>query len=131
MALPASGRPRRCVDEDDQRAQILTRQRLPDPAATFRRSAARRCSPWPPVPAPKRWSSESWATRLGCYPTGSGSIEATAPRATYTVILTDKAAMGSGAICASLEINPVVPSGRRPTVSLRFEVGKIDYGPAA
>jgi hypothetical protein len=63
------------------------------------------------APGAGAYAVVEWKLGTGsdCYPAGSGSIEATAPDSTDTIILTDKATMGSGAVCSGLEINPVVP----------------------
>jgi Protein of unknown function (DUF4232) len=43
----------------------------------------------------------------GCYPTGSGVLEATAPNTTRTVVLSKAMLMGSGGICSGFEVSPV------------------------
>ncbi|HWG23929.1 DUF4232 domain-containing protein [Actinospica sp.] len=44
-----------------------------------------------------------------CYPTGTGTIEITAPNTTKTVAISTAAHMGAQGICSAFETNPVVP----------------------
>ena len=43
----------------------------------------------------------------GCYPTGRGLLEVTAPNTTRTVTVSTGMLMGSGSICSGFEVNPV------------------------
>jgi hypothetical protein len=43
----------------------------------------------------------------GCYPSGDGALEVTAPDTTRTVVLSRAVLMGSGQICSGFEVGPV------------------------
>lgn len=64
------------------------------------------------APSATSYAVVQWTLSRGqaCYPSGTGTFEATAPDTTGTIVLSHGATMGGrSGICSGLEVNPVVP----------------------
>ncbi len=63
------------------------------------------------APGASAYSVIEWVVGkgTGCYPTGTGVLEATAPNTTRTVVLSTGMRMGDARICSGFEVGPVVP----------------------
>lgn len=62
------------------------------------------------APGASAYSVLEWVVGKGsgCYPTGTGLLEATAPNTTRSVELSKAMQVGSGAICSGFEVGPVL-----------------------